>query len=47
MTTTFQSKANKLDINLIESIEAGYKDKKIEIDVFEVGEMDTTEYLLS
>ena len=47
MTTTYQLKANKLDINLIEIIEPAYKDKKIEIDVFEVGEMDTTKYLLS
>ncbi len=47
MTTTYQLEANELDISLIESIKAAYKDKKIEIEVFEVGEMDTTEYLLS
>ena len=47
MTTTYELEANELDISLIESIKAAYKDKKIEIDVFEVSEMDTTEYLLS
>lgn len=47
MTTTYQLEANELDISLIESIKAAYKDKKIEIEVFEIGEMDTTEYLLS
>lgn len=47
MTTTYQLEANELDVSLIESIKAAYKDKKIEIEVFEVCEMDTTEYLLS
>ncbi len=47
MTTTYQLEANELDISLIESIKAAYKDKTIEIEVFEVSEMDTTEYLLS
>jgi antitoxin YefM len=47
MTTTYQLEANELDVSLIESIKAAYKDKKIEIEVFEVSDMDTTEYLLS
>ena len=47
MTTTYELEANELDISLIESIKAAYKDKKIEIEVFEVNETDTTEYLLS
>ena len=44
MHSTYRIKANEMDINLLESIKAAYKNKEIEINVFEI---DETEYLLS
>lgn len=46
MTTTYNLNANELDISLIESIKAAYKDKNIEIEVFEISDVDETDYLL-
>ncbi len=43
MTAIYQGKAEELDQNFIESVEAAFKDKEIEITVYERNE---TDYLL-
>ena len=43
MTAIYQGKAEELDQNFIESVEAVFKDKEIEITVYERNE---TDYLL-
>lgn len=43
MNTIYQMNANELDIGVLESIRAAYKDKQIEI---VVSEIDETEYLM-
>lgn len=47
MNTIYQTNANDLSVGLIESIKAAYKGKDIEIEVSEISEIDTTDYLLS
>ena len=43
MNTIYQMNANELDIGVLESTRAAYKDKQIEI---VVSEIDETEYLM-
>jgi len=43
MNAIYQGKADELDQNFIESVKAAFKDKEIEITVYE---RDETEYLL-
>ncbi len=42
MQTTYRLNANELDQNFLDSLKAAYKDKEIEIIIYEV---DETEYL--
>ena len=44
MQTIYKTRANEIDVAILDSIKALYSDKQIEISVVE---QDTTEYLLS
>lgn len=44
MQTIYKTRANEIDVSILDSIKALYSDKQIEISVME---QDTTEYLLS